>query len=86
MAEYTLYCDAVSGNCYKVGLMLALAGCDWQPVLVDYPAGGTRSDQYKSDFNEFGEMPVLERKGTRQSQGDGSFGTFVKSLMKFLGG
>jgi glutathione S-transferase len=68
MAEYTLYCDAISGNCYKVALMLAVAGCDWEPKLIDYIGGGTRTDQYKADMNEFGEMPVLEHKGRRHSQ------------------
>ncbi len=68
MAEYTLYCDAISGNCYKAALALALAGADWKAELVDYMAGGTRTDQYKDSLNEMGEMPVLEHKGKRLSQ------------------
>lgn len=68
MAEYTLYCDAISGNCYKAALMLALAGCDWKAELVDYVAGGTRTDQYKASLNEQGEMPVLEHQGKKLSQ------------------
>ena len=68
MAEYVLHCDAISGNCYKAALMLAVAGCDWRPQFVDYMAGGTRTDAYKAGLNEMGEMPVLEHGGTRLSQ------------------
>ncbi len=85
MAEYTLYCDAVSGNCYKVGLMLALAGCDWKPALIDYLAGGTRTDDYKSGFNEFGEMPVLEHNGKRQSQSGAILHYLAQRTGKFGG-
>jgi len=35
-ADYRLYCTAVSGNCYKVALMLSHSKCSWEPVLVDY--------------------------------------------------
>jgi len=68
MAEYTLYCDAISGNCYKVALMLAASGCDWRAQFVDYMAGGTRTDGYKAELNEQGEMPVLEHKDKKLSQ------------------
>ena len=68
MAEYTLYCDAISGNCYKTALMLALAGCDWKAELVDYLGGGTRTEQYRASLNELGEMPVLEHQGKKLSQ------------------
>jgi glutathione S-transferase len=68
MAEYTLYCDAISGNCYKVALMLAVAGSDWKAQFVDYMGGGTRTDAYKSELSEMGEMPVLEHKGKKLSQ------------------
>jgi len=68
MAEYTLYCDAISGNCYKVALMLAVAGSDWKAQFVDYMGGSTRTDAYKSELSEMGEMPVLEHKGKKLSQ------------------
>ena len=41
--EYTLYCFAQSGNCYKVALALELAGADWAPRFVDYFGGETRT-------------------------------------------
>jgi glutathione S-transferase len=68
MAEYRLYCDGVSGNCYKAALMLNLCGCDWQAILVDYLAGATREESYRRDINELGEIPVLEYGGKRLSQ------------------
>jgi glutathione S-transferase len=59
MAEFKLYCMGESGNCYKVALMLELSGCDWEPVFVDFFGGETRSDRYRREVNEMGEVPVL---------------------------
>jgi glutathione S-transferase len=85
MAEYTLYCDAISGNCYKAALMLAVAGCDWKAQFVDYMGGGTRTDAYKSDLSEMGEMPVLEHKGRKLSQ-SGVILTFLAERTGKFGG
>ena len=68
MAEYRLHCFRESGNAYRVALMLELCGCDWQPVWVDYFNGATRTDAFKADTNEMGEVPVLEHKGRSFSQ------------------
>jgi len=68
MAEYRLHCFKESGNAYKAALMLELCGCDWQPVRVDYFNGGTRTDGFKAEVNEMGEVPVLEHKGQRLTQ------------------
>jgi len=59
MAEYTLYCLAESGNSYKAALMLALTRLDWEPRLVDFFNGETRSEAYRHDVNAMGEVPVL---------------------------
>jgi glutathione S-transferase len=67
MAEYTLYCFAQSGNCYKPALMLELAGADWAPRKVDYFNGETRTPDYRA-VNVMGEAPVLEHAGKRLSQ------------------
>ena len=67
MAEYTLYCFAQSGNCYKAALMLNLCGADWSPRFVDYFNGETRTPAYRA-INEMGEAPVLEHAGRRLSQ------------------
>jgi glutathione S-transferase len=60
MAEYQLYCFAQSGNAYRAALMLNLIGADWEPVWIDFFAGGaTRKPDYRDDVNEMGEVPVL---------------------------
>jgi glutathione S-transferase len=60
MAEYQLYCIAQSGNAYRAALMLNLVGADWEPIWVDFFAGGaTRKPDYRDNVNEMGEVPVL---------------------------
>lgn len=59
MAEYQLYCFGESGNAYKTALMLKLCGADWEPRFVDFFNGEARSDEYRSQVNEMGEVPVL---------------------------
>lgn len=68
MAEYKLYCFAESGNSYKAALMLALTGCDWEPVRVDYFDGETRGERFRSEVSELGEVPVLVHGARRLSQ------------------
>jgi glutathione S-transferase len=67
MAEYVLHCFGESGNSYKAALMLELCGCNWQPRLVDYFGGETRSDAFRA-VNEMGEAPVLQHGDRRLSQ------------------
>jgi glutathione S-transferase len=68
MAEYRLYGFGESGNSYKAALMLNLCGCDWELRQVDYFGGETRSDTFRGDVNELGEVPVLEHQGKRLTQ------------------
>jgi len=68
MAEYRLHCMKESGNANKVAMMLALTGADWQPVWVDYFNGATRTEAFKGEINEMGEVPVLEHRGKRLTQ------------------
>src|SRR5689334_8788378 len=69
MAEYQLYCFAQSGNAYRAALMLNLIGADWQPVYVDFFRGGeTRSEKYRAEVNEMGEVPVLVHGAKKLSQ------------------
>jgi glutathione S-transferase len=67
MAEYTLYCFAQSGNCYKPALTLQLAGAEWEPRFVDYFRGETRTPAFRA-INLMGEAPVLEHRGAYISQ------------------
>ncbi|MEM7509248.1 MAG: glutathione S-transferase [Pseudomonadota bacterium] len=68
MADYTLHCFKDSGNAYKVALMMTLAGVKWRSVWVDFFKGETRSDAYREELNEMGEVPVLEHNGRKLSQ------------------
>ncbi|MFO1088235.1 MAG: glutathione S-transferase [Hyphomicrobiales bacterium] len=68
MAKYILHCMGESGNAYKVALMLALTGSDWEPRLVDYFGGETRTPEFRSERNALGEVPVLEHRGKTLSQ------------------
>ena len=59
MAALTLYDYARSGNCYKVRLLLAILGLDYQRVHVDIRAGETRTPEHLAR-NPRGQLPVLE--------------------------
>jgi len=50
---------AASGNCYKVRLLLALLGREYERVPVDIFAGDTLTDEYAA-LNPVRETPVLE--------------------------
>jgi glutathione S-transferase len=53
---------AASANCYKVRLLLAQLGLDYERVPVDIFAGDTLSDEYEK-LNPQRQTPVLERDG-----------------------
>ncbi len=59
MVEYTLLCMGESGNAFKAAFMLQAAELAWAPQWVDYFNGETRSDTFKQNVNEMGEVPVL---------------------------
>ena len=52
-----------------VALMLNLIGADWKPVFVDFFVGGeTRTEKYRTEINEMGEVPVLAHGARKLSQ------------------
>ena len=53
------YCFGESGNAYKAALALELSGLEWTPEYVDFFNGETRTDAYRADVNEMGEVPVM---------------------------
>lgn len=53
-----LHCFGESGHSYKAALGLTLAGLDWEPVKIDFFAGGTRTEDYREQ-NVMGEAPVM---------------------------
>ncbi len=54
-----LHCFGESGNAYKAALALELSGLEWDAVYVDFFNGETRTEAYRSDINEMGEVPVM---------------------------
>ena len=80
MAEFQLYCFAQSGNAYRAALMLNLIGADWEPVWVDFFAGGaTRKPDYRETVNEMGEVPVLMH-GKKKLTQSGVILTYLSDL------
>ena len=58
----TLYDMERSGNCYKVRLLLALLGEDYERVTVDLTRGEQRLESFLA-LNPRGEIPVLVEDG-----------------------
>ncbi|BBK33210.1 glutathione S-transferase [Stella humosa] len=85
MAEFKLHCFAQSGNAYKVGLMLSLAGADWEPVYVDFFGGVTRTEEWRGAVNEMGEVPILEYRGLRLTQSGVILDYLADALGRFGG-
>ncbi len=63
-----LHCFGESGNAYKAALALELAGLDWEPVFVDFFNGETRSEVWRAEVNEMGEVPVMTDGDLRLTQ------------------
>ena len=63
-----LYCFGESGHSYKAALALQFAKIEWTPVFVDFFNGEARSEKYKSEINEMGEVPVLIDGDTKLTQ------------------
>jgi glutathione S-transferase len=58
MSRLTLYDYAASGNCFKVRLLLAQLGIEYERVPTDIFDGATLTDEYER-LNPFRSTPVL---------------------------
>jgi len=56
---YKLYDSLISGNGYKVRLLLAVLGEEYERIEMDLDAGGTRTTEFLA-MNLNGRIPVLE--------------------------
>ena len=54
-----LYDFELSGNCYKVRLLLGMLGLDYERVAVDSSKGETRTAEFRT-LNPRGQIPVLQ--------------------------
>ena len=59
MSIFKLYGDALSGNCYKVQLLLAQLDIPYQWVPIDILAGQSRTPEFLAK-NPNGRIPLLE--------------------------
>lgn len=57
-----LYDNSISGNCYKVRLLLSLIGREYQRIPVDSLKGGTQQPAFLA-ISHRGLIPVLEDEG-----------------------
>jgi glutathione S-transferase len=68
---YKLHCFSQSGNSYKVALLLQALRQPWTPVhmpFTDFVAGVPRSDAWRNEQNNMGEVPILEAGGRKLTQ------------------
>jgi glutathione S-transferase len=85
MSDYQLYCFAQSGNAYRAALMLNLIGADWEPIWVDFFAGGqTRTPEFREKINAMGEVPVLVHRNRKLTQSGVILTHLAEGTGKFL--
>lgn len=82
---YRLHCFCQSGNSYKVALALRCLTQPWTAVFVDFMNGATKTKEWRREFNEMGEVPILEDGNLRLTQ-SGMILTYLASKHKQFGG
>lgn len=56
---HKVYGDIISGNCYKVKLLMSLLDIEHEWIHVDVLSGDTRTDAFRA-MNPVGKIPTLE--------------------------
>ncbi|MER9435274.1 glutathione S-transferase [Mesorhizobium sp. M0618] len=59
----TLYDYELSGNCYKLRLLMSFLGIDYKTVPVDFYPGREHKSECFLRLNPLGQLPVLEDDG-----------------------
>ena len=59
MNRYRVYGDMLSGNCYKIAMLLEFMGVPYDWEAVDVLSGYTQSPEFKQ-LNANAKIPVLE--------------------------
>ena len=85
MNELRLYDYAASGNCYKVRLLLANLGREYERVPVDIFDGDTLTDEYARK-NPAREVPVLELPDGRHLTQSGAILMYLADGTELLPG
>lgn len=65
---YRLHGFCQSGNTFKVAFLLRALRQPWEPVFVDFMNGVTRTEAWREQSNEMGEVPVLDDGARRLTQ------------------
>jgi len=58
MADIKLYDFPLSGNCYKVRLLLSMLGLNYESIAVDLAGGESLTEEFKK-ISPRGQVPVL---------------------------
>src|SRR5262245_46161979 len=85
---YKLHGFSQSGNTYKVALLLEVLKQPWSPVHVPFAAfieGVTRSQAWRQEHNEMGEVPILE-VGDRKLTQSGAIMIYLAATHGTFGG
>jgi len=60
-----LYDYELSGNCYKLRLLMSMLGLEYEAVPVDFYPGKEHKSERFLKINPLGQLPVLEDNGLR---------------------
>lgn len=58
-----LYDYELSGNCYKLRLLMSILGVDYQTVPIDFYPGREHKSEWFLKLNPLGQLPVLDDDG-----------------------
>ncbi len=59
----TLYDYELSGNCYKIRLLMSILGLDYTVVPVDFYPGREHKSDWFLAINPLGQLPVIDDDG-----------------------
>ena len=82
---YRLHGFCQSGNTFKVAFALRALKQPWEPVFVDFMNGVTRTEDWREQANEMGEVPVLD-DGARRLTQSGVILSYLANKHVALGG
>ena len=59
----TLYDYELSGNCYKLRLLMSFLGVEWKTVPIDFYPGREHKSEWFLRLNPLGQLPVIDDDG-----------------------
>ena len=58
-----LYDYELSGNCYKIRLMMSFLGLEHTPEMIDFYPGKQHKSEGFQKINPLGQLPVIDDDG-----------------------